>query len=117
LPRKSAPPSALYDNLEIAIAGVYGDGRCERARAFTEPASHSLFRSGRSGTGNDEAKAEGRQAGRHELHDDDPAGVEFRRSRRHAGRQVPESQSQRAGPVARRSAGCTAGKKIGLIRV
>ena len=46
------PLTILYDNLEIAVAKILGDGRRERTRAFTELVGHFLFddRFGRLGT-------------------------------------------------------------------
>ena len=55
------PLSVLYDNTKIAVAKICGDGKRERTRAFTELASHYLFRDrfGRPGKGNDKGKVEG----------------------------------------------------------
>jgi len=54
------PLSILYDNLKIAVAGILGDGKRARTRAFTELLSHYLFddRFGRPGKGNDKGKVE-----------------------------------------------------------
>jgi transposase len=54
------PISILYDNLKIAVSRILGDGKRQRTRAFTEPASHYLFqeRFGRPGKGNDKGKVE-----------------------------------------------------------
>ncbi len=50
----------MYDNLKIAVARILGDGKRQRARAFTELVSHYLFedRFGRPGKGNDKGKVE-----------------------------------------------------------
>ena len=55
------PQSVLYDNTELAVARILGDGRRKRTRAFTELQSHYLFedRFGRPGKGNDKGKVEG----------------------------------------------------------
>ena len=55
------PLSILYDNLQIAVAQILGDGKRVRSRAFTELVSHFLFRDrfGRPGKGNDKGKVEG----------------------------------------------------------
>ena len=55
------PQSILYDNTKLAVAKILGDGRRQRARAFTELQSHYLFddRFGRPGKGNDKGKVEG----------------------------------------------------------
>ena len=55
------PQSILYDNTKLAVAGILGDGRRKRTRAFTELQSHYLFedRFGRPGKGNDKGKVEG----------------------------------------------------------
>ena len=55
------PQSILYDNTELAVARILGDGRRQRTRAFTELQSHYLFedRFGRPGKGNDKGKVEG----------------------------------------------------------
>src|SRR6202030_704327 len=37
------PISILYDNLKIAVASIFGDGKRQRTRAFTEFVSHYLF--------------------------------------------------------------------------
>ena len=49
------PISILYDNLKIAVARIFGDGKRQCTRAFTELVSHYLFqeRFGRPGKGND----------------------------------------------------------------
>jgi len=49
------PLSILYDNLKIAVARIFGDGKRQCTRAFTEFVSHYLFqqRFGRPGKGND----------------------------------------------------------------
>ncbi len=54
------PQSILYDNTRLAVARILGDGRRQRARAFTELQSHYLFedRFGRPGKGNDKGKVE-----------------------------------------------------------
>jgi transposase len=54
------PLSILYDNLKIAVARVFGDGKRQCTRAFTELVSHYLFqeRFGRPGKGNDKGKVE-----------------------------------------------------------
>jgi len=48
------PISILYDNLKIAVARMFGDGKRQCTRAFTELVSHYLFqeRFGRPGKGN-----------------------------------------------------------------
>jgi transposase len=55
------PLSILYDNTRLAVAKIWGDGKRERTRAFTELVSHYLFRDrfGRPGKGNDKGKVEG----------------------------------------------------------
>ena len=55
------PQSILYNNTRLAVARILGDGRRQRARAFTEIRSHYLFddRFGRPGKGNDKGKVEG----------------------------------------------------------
>ena len=55
------PQSVLYDNTELAVARILGDGRRKRTRAFTELQSHYLFedRFGRPAKGNDKGKVEG----------------------------------------------------------
>ena len=52
--------SVLYDNTRLAVAGIMGDGRRKRTRAFTELQSHYLFddRFGRPAKGNDKGKFE-----------------------------------------------------------
>jgi transposase len=47
------PISILYDNLKIAVARIFGDGKRQCTRAFTELVSHYLFqeRFGRPGKG------------------------------------------------------------------
>jgi transposase len=54
------PISILYDNLKIAVARIFGDGKRQCTRAFTELVSHYLFqeRFGRPGKGNDKGKVE-----------------------------------------------------------
>jgi transposase len=37
------PISILYDNLRIAVARIFGDGKRQCTRAFTELVSHYLF--------------------------------------------------------------------------
>jgi transposase len=56
-----APQSILHDNTKIAVAKIWGDGKRERTRAFTELQSHYLFRDrfGRPGKGNDKGKVKG----------------------------------------------------------
>jgi hypothetical protein len=107
---RGVPRSILYDNLKIAVAKICGDGKRERARAFTELVSHYLFwdRFGRPGKG--ERQGQGRGAGEVcplELPDADPRGGELRRPQRHAGRTLPgaaggerAAQSQCASPRA-----------------
>jgi len=55
------PRSILYDNTRIVVAGILGDGKRQRTRAFSELQSHYLFedRFGRPGKGNDKGKVEG----------------------------------------------------------
>ena len=55
------PQSILYDNTNLAVARILGDGKRQRTRAFTEFQSHYLFedRFGRPGKGNDKGKVEG----------------------------------------------------------
>jgi transposase len=55
------PLSVLYDNTKIAVAKIFGDGKRERTRAFTELVSHYLFRDrfGRPAKDNDKGKVEG----------------------------------------------------------
>ena len=55
------PRSILYDNTNLAVARILGDGRRQRTRAFAELQSHYLFldRFGRPGKGNDKGKVEG----------------------------------------------------------
>jgi transposase len=55
------PKSILYDNSNIVVAGVLGDGKRQRTRVFAELQSHYLFadRFGRPGKGNDKGKVEG----------------------------------------------------------
>jgi transposase len=55
------PRSILYDNTNLAVARILGDGRRQRTRAFAELRSHYLFldRFGRPGKGNDKGKVEG----------------------------------------------------------
>jgi transposase len=55
------PLSILYDNTTLAVAKIFGDGKRERTRAFTELQSHYLFRDrfGRPAKGNDKGKVEG----------------------------------------------------------
>ena len=55
------PQSILYDNTQLAVAKILGDGRRQRTRAFTGLQSHYLFedRFGRPGKGNDKGKVEG----------------------------------------------------------
>ena len=58
---EGVPLSILYYNLKIAVAKIWGDGKRERTRAFTELVSHYLFqdRFGRPAKGNDKAKVDG----------------------------------------------------------
>ena len=55
------PRSILYDNTNLAVARILGDGRRQRTRAFVELQSHYLFldRFGRPGKGNDKGQVEG----------------------------------------------------------
>jgi transposase len=55
------PQSILYDNTQLAVARILGDGRRQRTRSFAELQSHYLFldRFGRPGKGNDKGKVEG----------------------------------------------------------
>jgi transposase len=55
------PRSILYDNTNLAVARILGDGTRARTRAFAELRSHYLFqdRFGRPGKGNDKGKVEG----------------------------------------------------------
>src|ERR1700732_4826032 len=55
------PHSILYDNLNLAVARILGDGTRQRTRVFSELQSHYLFadRFGRPGKGNDKGKVEG----------------------------------------------------------
>ena len=55
------PVSILYDNTQIAVAHILGDGTRKRTRVFSELVSHYLFedRFGRPGKGNDKGKVEG----------------------------------------------------------
>jgi len=55
------PKSILYDNTRIVVAGILGDGKRQRTRAYSELQSHYLFedRFGRPGKGNDKGKVEG----------------------------------------------------------
>ena len=55
------PLLILYDNTKIAVAKIFGDGKRERTRAFTELVSHYLFRDhfGWLVKGNDKGKVEG----------------------------------------------------------
>ena len=55
------PQSILYDNTKLAVAWILGDGRRQRAKAFTELQSHYLFddRFERPAKGNDKGKVEG----------------------------------------------------------
>ncbi|HET6467928.1 MAG TPA: IS21 family transposase [Geminicoccaceae bacterium] len=55
------PRSILYDNTNLAVARILGDGRRQRTRAFAELQSHYLFldRFGRPGKGSDKGKVEG----------------------------------------------------------
>ena len=55
------PVSILYDNMQVAVARILGDGRRQRTRVFSELQSHYLFqdRFGRPGKGNEKGKVEG----------------------------------------------------------
>jgi len=55
------PKSILYDNTRIVVAGILGDCKRQRTRAYSELQSHYLFedRFGRAGKGNDKGKVEG----------------------------------------------------------
>jgi transposase len=55
------PRSILYDNTQLAVARILGDGTRQRTRVFSELQSHYLFtdRFGRPGKGNDKGKVEG----------------------------------------------------------
>jgi transposase len=55
------PLSILYDNTNLAVARILGDGTRQRTRAFSELQSHYLFedRFGRPGKGNDKGHVEG----------------------------------------------------------
>jgi transposase len=70
------PLRVLYDNTRIAVAKIYGGGKRERTRAFTEPVSHYLFRDRVRPAGQGQRQAQGRGAGEIcplELHDADPS--------------------------------------------
>lgn len=55
------PRSILYDNTEIAVARILGDGERQRTCVLSELQSHYLFedRFGRPGKGNDKGRVEG----------------------------------------------------------
>jgi transposase len=55
------PRTILYDNTNLAVARILGDGTRMKTRAFTEIESHYLFaeKFGRPGKGNDKGKVEG----------------------------------------------------------
>ncbi len=54
------PRSILYDNSNLAVARIMGDGERRRTQAFSHLQSHYLFRDrfGRPGKGNDKGKVE-----------------------------------------------------------
>lgn len=55
------PRSILYDNTELAVAQILGDGKRTRSAMFSTLQSHYLFgdKFGRPGKGNDKGKVEG----------------------------------------------------------